>query len=59
MFAVQDSLFWVSFIAATTLAAAIMPVSGHSPGLALAGSAIYLAGLAIHGLVGRRRAIDV
>jgi hypothetical protein len=59
VFAVQDSLFWVSFIAATTLAAATMPVNGHSPGLALAGSAIYLAGLAMHAIVGRRRAIEI
>ncbi len=59
VFAVQDSLFWVSFIAATTVAAAVMPVNGHAPGLALAGSAIYLAGLALHAIVGRRRVIEI
>lgn len=56
VFAVQDSLFWVSFIVATMLAAAVVPANGHSPALALAGSAIYLVGLAVHTVVGRRGA---
>jgi MFS family permease len=55
VFAVQDSLFWVSFIVATMLSAQVIPSDGHSPPLALAGSAIYLVGLALHALVGRRR----
>ena len=55
VFAVQDSLFWMSFILATTVSAAVIPANGHSPGLALAGSVIYLAGLAGHSAVGRRR----
>lgn len=55
VFAVQDSLFWMSFIAATTVSAAVMPPGGHAPVLALAGSLIYLAGLAMHSVVGRRR----
>ncbi|HUO38388.1 MAG TPA: MFS transporter [Mycobacterium sp.] len=59
VFAVQDSLFWVSFVAATTVAAAVIPLDGHSPVLALAGSAIYLAGLAVHAAVGRHRAISI
>ncbi|AKK30080.1 MFS transporter [Mycobacterium sp. EPa45] len=54
VFAVQDSVFWVSFIAATMLAAAVIPADGRSPALALAGSAIYLVGLATHTVVGRR-----
>lgn len=54
VFAVQDSLFWVSFIAATMLSAAVVPANGHSPALALAGSVIYLVGLAVHTVVGRR-----
>lgn len=54
MFAVQDSLFWVSFIAAITLAAALIPDDGHSPGLVIAGSAFYLLGLAAHAYLGRR-----
>jgi hypothetical protein len=54
MFAVQDSLFWISFIAAIAAAAAVIPPDGHAPGLALAGSAVYLAGLVVHATVGRR-----
>ena len=53
VFAVQDSLFWVAFIAAITLAAAVMPVDGYSPALAVAGSVIYLAGLAVHAIAVR------
>jgi len=59
VFAVQDSLFWVSFILATTASAALIPADGHAPGLALAGSAIYLVGLAAHAIVGRRRAVSL
>jgi MFS family permease len=56
VFAVQDSLFWLSFIAAITVSAAVVPADGHAPMLALAGSGIYLMGLAVHALVGRRAA---
>ncbi|MCX2929306.1 MFS transporter [Mycobacterium sp. CVI_P3] len=58
VFAVQDSLFWVSFILATTLAAAVLPADGHAPGLALAGSAIYLVGLALHVFFQRSRRVN-
>jgi hypothetical protein len=54
VFAIQDALFWMAFIAATTAAAAVIPADGHSPLLALAGSAVYLAGLALHARIGRR-----
>ena len=54
MFAVQDALFWMSFIVALTAAAAVIPADGHSPALALAGSAVYLVGLAVHAGVARR-----
>jgi len=54
VFTVQDALFWMSFIIATTAAAAVMPPDGHEPGLALAGVGVYLAGLAVHASVGRR-----
>lgn len=54
VFAVQDSVFWVSFIVATMVSALVIPADGHSPALALAGSAIYLLGLAAHAMVGRR-----
>jgi len=55
VFAVQDALFWMAFIAAITLAAAVIAPDGDSPGLALAGSVVYLAGLAAHAVIGRRR----
>ncbi len=54
VFAVQDSLFWVAFVSATTAAATVVPDNGYAPPLALAGVALYLAGLAVHAVVGRR-----
>ncbi|HZA11828.1 MFS transporter [Mycobacterium sp.] len=54
VFAVQDSLFWVSFIAAIAVSATVIADNGHSPGLAVAGAAVYLAGLIVHTVVGRR-----
>ena len=42
VFAVQDALFWMSFIVALTAAAAVIPADGRSPGLVVAGSAVYL-----------------
>jgi MFS family permease len=54
VFAVQDSLFWLSFIGAVTVSAAVIPDNGHAPGLALAGSGIYLLGVGAHALIGRR-----
>ncbi|MBV8862034.1 MAG: MFS transporter [Mycobacterium sp.] len=54
VFAVQDSLFWVAFIAAITASALVIPRNGHSPALVLAGTALYLCGLAVHSVVGRR-----
>ena len=54
VFAVQDALYWISFIVALTAAAAVIPDDGRSPGLVLAGSAVYLVGLAVHaGVAGR------
>lgn len=46
VFAAQGALFWVSFIAATTVAAIMIPVDGHA--LALAGTVLYLVGLMVH-----------
>jgi MFS family permease len=54
VFAVQDSLFWVSFIGAIAVSAAVIPSDGRSPALALVGAAAYLAGLVVHTLVGLR-----
>lgn len=53
VFAVQDALFWLAFIVAVTLAAAVIPADGHSAALALTGSLVYLAGLAAHAAIGR------
>ncbi|MCB1263288.1 MAG: MFS transporter [Mycobacterium sp.] len=55
VFAVQDALFWMSFIIAVTAAAAVIPADGHSAALAVAGSVVYLIGLAVHARVGRQR----
>ncbi|HWF28000.1 MAG TPA: MFS transporter [Mycobacterium sp.] len=54
VFAVQDALFWVAFIAAITVAATVIPKDGHAPVFVLFGSAVYLLGLVIHSIVGRR-----
>jgi hypothetical protein len=54
MFAVQDALFWMSFIVALTVAAAVIPADGRSAGLVVAGSAVYLVGFALHASVARR-----
>src|SRR5215218_384968 len=54
MFAVQDALFWISFIVALTAAAALIPADGYSPALVVAGSVLYLLGLALHAGVARR-----
>ena len=54
VFTVQDSLFWMAFIAAIAGSAAVIPPSGHAPALAIAGAGIYLLGLAIHATVARR-----
>ena len=54
VFAVQDSLFWAAFIGAITVAATLIPLDGHSRALVLAGTVVYLGGLAAHSIVGRR-----
>ena len=56
VFAVQDSLFWMSFIVAVSAAAAVIPADGRSSALALVGSGVYLVGLALHARIGRRQA---
>jgi hypothetical protein len=58
VFTVQDSLFWVSFVGAITLSAAVIPVDGHSPALVIAGSVAYLLGLAAHATIGRRATLS-
>jgi MFS family permease len=54
VFAVQDSLFWIMFIVAITLSATVIPDDGHQPWLVVAGSGVYLVGLAAHAALGRR-----
>jgi hypothetical protein len=55
VFAVQDSLFWASFILAVSATAAVIPPDGQAPWLIVAGTLLYLAGLAGHSLIGRPR----
>jgi MFS family permease len=57
VFTVQDALFWVAFVTAIALSAAVIPVDGHSPALVVAGAGVYLVGLAVHAMVGRRRTL--
>ena len=54
VFAVQDALFWMSFIVAITLAATVIP--RRRPRTRAGGRrvGVYLAGLAVHASVGRR-----
>lgn len=54
VFAVQDALFWVAFIVSITVAATVIPDDGHAPEFVLFGSALYLLGLVIHSILGRR-----
>jgi MFS family permease len=54
VFAVQDALFWVAFIVSITVAAALIPDDGRAPTFVLFGSVLYLIGLAVHSIVGRR-----
>jgi MFS family permease len=54
VFAVQDALFWMSYIVALAVAAMTIPADGRSPGLIVAGSVVYLVGLAVHAGVARR-----
>jgi MFS family permease len=54
VFAVQDALFWVSFIVSITAAATLIPDDGHAPAFVLFGSVLYLVGLGTHSFLGRR-----
>lgn len=55
VFAIQDSLFWISFIASIGAAAMVIPVDGRSPMLAVVAAVLYLAGFATHARTGRLR----
>jgi Major Facilitator Superfamily len=54
VFAVQDAVFWVSFIVSITVAAIFIPQDGRAPTFVLFGSGLYLLGLVVHSVVGRR-----
>ncbi len=54
VFTVQDALFWMSFVLAVTVAAAVIPADGRSAALVCAGAVLYLVGLALHAWLGRR-----
>jgi hypothetical protein len=53
VFTIQDSVFWLSFVTAITVVAAVIPDDGDAPGLVVAGSIVYLVGLAAHAAIGR------
>jgi hypothetical protein len=55
VFAVQDALFWVAFILAITVAAMLIPADGRAPAFVLFGSVLYLGGLLVHSIIGRRQ----
>ncbi|MDT5107632.1 MAG: hypothetical protein QOI25_5145 [Mycobacterium sp.] len=54
VFTVQDSLFWVSFVGAIAVSAAVMPANGHAPALVVSGAVVYVLGLFAHAAIGRR-----
>ncbi len=54
VFAVQDALFWVAFIVAITVSAILIPDDGRAPVFVLFGTVLYLIGLAMHSVIGRR-----
>ena len=54
VFAVQDALFWVSFIVANSVAAALIPADGYAPAFVVFAAGLYLVGLLVHSVVGRR-----
>ena len=49
----QDSLFWISFIGAIAVAAAVIPSDGHAPGLIIAAASAYAVGLVLAATIGR------
>jgi len=53
VFTVQDSLFWLAFVGAITVSAAVIPSDGHSVALVASGAVIYLLGLLSHAVLAR------
>jgi MFS family permease len=54
VFAVQDALFWMAFIAAITVSAAVIPADGKSSARMASGAVVYLVGLALHATLAKR-----
>jgi hypothetical protein len=54
VFAVQDAVFWVAFIVSITVSATLIPEDGRAPAFVLFGSVIYVIGLVVHSVIGRR-----
>jgi hypothetical protein len=55
VFAVQDAVFWVSFIVSITVGATLIPDDGQAPSFVVFGSVLYLMGLLVHAVVARRQ----
>lgn len=55
VFALQDALFNIAYVAAVAAAAAVVPADGRSPGLAHVAAGVYAAGLVGHLVVSHRR----
>jgi hypothetical protein len=55
VFALQDALFNVAYVAAVAGAATVVPADGRSVGLAVAGGGVYALGLLGHLVVSHRR----
>ncbi|EMD28026.1 MFS transporter [Amycolatopsis azurea] len=55
VFALYDTLFNITQVAAVSLAATVVPADGVSPGLLIAATVLYLAGAAGHLLAVRKR----
>ncbi|WP_410576223.1 MFS transporter [Amycolatopsis sp. lyj-108] len=55
VFALYDTLFNITQVAAVSLAATVIPADGRSPGLLIAATVLYLAGAAAYLLAVRKR----
>lgn len=55
VFALQDTVFNIAFLAALAAAATVVAPDGHTPALVFAGAAVYALGLAGVGVNSRRR----
>lgn len=58
VFALQDALFNVAYVAAVAVAATVVPAGGRSLGLVVAAAGVYLVGLLAHLVLSRRPVRD-